>query len=151
MHQGYTLDILIFTMRLLVGGFFLLYRFRWFYEPSTATWFCPSRRAKLENAVEDCGFPPWTASYVAVLEVLCGLGLVTGFFTLGSAMILGVIMIYGQRCVVLPGVLKMRPVDTLDAMRCWLMWPEPLYLVMCIWIICAGPGRISLDYLFGRF
>lgn len=142
-----TLDLLLLAIRVLVGGFFLLYRFRWVYEPSEGTWFCPKRHAKLESALVDCGFSPAFAPVIAITEIAAALGLIFGLFTLVAAAGLGVIMAYGHRCVVFPGIKKMRPVDVLDVMRCWLMWPEPLYLIMCVWIVCAGAGRFSLDHI----
>lgn len=141
------LDLLLLSIRVLVGGFFLLYRFRWVYEPSNRTWFCPNRAAKLKGALADCGVNPGLASFVAVTEILAGLGLILGLCTMGSAVVLGIIMAYGHRCVVIPGIRKMQPVDILDTMRCWLMWPEPLYLIMCVWLLCTGPGRFSLDHI----
>lgn len=142
-----TLDLLLLGIRVLVGGFFLLYRFRWVYEPSNRTWFCPKRHEKLERALGDCGVNPQYAAIVAVAEIAAGLGLVLGFCTLLSAAILGIIMAYGHRCVVIPGIKKMLPVDKLDVMKCWLLWPEPLYLIMCVEIMFAGAGRFSLDHV----
>ena len=36
------------------------------------------------------------------------------------------------------------PLDWLDS---FLYFPEVLYILFFVWLICSGPGRFSIDYV----
>lgn len=143
--------------RLLLGGFFVLARFRFFYDPSKpeGTRFLNTiRHTSLTNKMAHCGFtkpsPYAYAWFVASVEVLAGFGVFFGLFTMLSALGLFLITLIGTRCTAYDKVVRQNPVDKIDVCSDYLWLAEPLYIGLSIAILLGGPGSYSLDaVIFG--
>lgn len=141
-------DTASLVIRVVMGAFFMLYRFRWFWDPSQPDpWFSHYRKERLASTLRECGYPPQLAPIVAVGEVLAGLGLILGLLTLPSALAIIVIMIFANKCTPRAEIRQMKPVDCVDWFACYLRLVEPLYLSMAFVVLMLGPGRYSLDHL----
>lgn len=85
--------------------------------------------------------PFLNALIAASIELIGGaclvLGLLTRFFSFQLAFVMVVAIATAQWSKV-HGVSE------------FLYLPETLLIVLCIWIILKGPGRISIDYYFAR-
>lgn len=147
-------DAALFLLRFTMGLFFVVYRFRWVWDPSDCTkqWCPPARRDRLIKRLEDCGYGyhPILAGSVAVIEILAGLGLMAGLLTIPSAVGIFVIMLFANCCTPREEIPLMRPVDKVDVVRCYLHLAEPLYAVMALSVVLMGPGRWSMDYVIWR-
>src|ERR1700692_124274 len=89
-------------------------------------------------------FPRQTAYFVAGVEFVCG-SLVTGGFLSSPAsvalMIDMIVAIITSAVSTIPKGLS--PVNWIDD---FLYLPEVLYVIFFIWLLCAGPGKFSVDY-----
>lgn len=135
------MDLALLLLRLTLGGFFVLARAR--------TLFYHDRILSLERKLGECGLGArrWLTWLVALVEVLAGLGLITGFLTRLSALGLAVVLIVAMRCVAREKIARQRPNDSWDVCTCCLWLVEPLYLIMALAIALAGGGALSLDAL----
>lgn len=144
-------DLGLLLIRVTTGAFFLIYRFRWVFDPSAVDkcWLSPTRHIRLRNRLCSCGYTdhPSLAAAVAVIEILGGLGLIFGLLSVLSALGLFIVLVFANLCTPKEEIPLMKPVDKVDYVRCYLHLAEPLYLAMAFLIIVAGPGKYSLDYL----
>lgn len=145
--------LVLFLARFLLGFFFVSYRFRWVYDPTPidGVRICsPFKRQSLIRKLQDCGFgcSPTLAAFVAIFEVLAGLGCIFGLFTSLSALGLLVVLIAATLCTAREKTLKQKPVDQIDVVNCYLWNPEPVYIVLAVVVLTFGPGWFSLDYLW---
>lgn len=143
-------DLAALLLRVVPGVFFLLFRFRWLYDPhETEPWFCPWRRQKLVTRLCSCGFgtSPTLAGMVALVEIAGGAALIVGFLTLPAALGILVVMGFANCCEPPEELRKMAPVDKVDWVAKFLLFCEPLYFVMMLCVLLLGPGRWSLDWL----
>ena len=148
------LDLSFLINRVIIGIFFVSYRFRWFYDPAQPPcdrWFSAFRRTKLRTRLCTCRYPVVMAPAVAVIEVLAGLALIVGLLTVPAAVGIVVIMIFANCCTPPEEIPAMNPVDKLDWLSCYLRLVEPLYLWMAVMVIMHGPGRYSLDYAIWEY
>jgi uncharacterized membrane protein YphA (DoxX/SURF4 family) len=140
-------------LRLLLGCFFILARFRFFYDPSKPIgerWFNAKRHESLRNKMMHCGFRRWpsgVACFVACVEVAAGLGVVFGLLTMLSAAGLLVLTLFATRCTAWTKVHEQNPVDTVDVCSAYLWRVEGLYIGIALMILFNGPGAYSLDAL----
>jgi uncharacterized membrane protein YphA (DoxX/SURF4 family) len=142
--------------RLLLGVFFILARFRFFYDPAKPVgerWFNRQRHDSLRNKMIHCGLTRWPyawACFVACVEVFAGLGVVFGLLSLLSAFGLLVITLVGTRCTAYQKVHEQNPVDKVDVCSAYLWRVEGLYIAFAVLVIFGGPGAYSLDaWLWG--
>jgi uncharacterized membrane protein YphA (DoxX/SURF4 family) len=142
--------------RLLLGVFFILARFRFFYDPSKAIgqrWFNKERHTSLTNKMIHCGLrhkPYAWACFVAFVEVFAGLGVLFGLLTMISAFGLLVITLVGTRCTAYAKVQEQHPVDSVDVCSAYLWRVEGLYIGFALLVLFGGPGAYSLDsWLWG--
>lgn len=148
-------DLATLLIRLTLGGFFVLARFRYFFDPSknNGIWLNVDRHTSLRNKMCHCGLnqhPGAAAWFAALVEVFAGLGVVFGLLTTLSAVGLLAITLVGTVCTAKAKVLEQHPVDKLDCVSCYLWRVEGLYIVFAVLIFLTGPGAISLDhYLLG--
>lgn len=148
-------DFVLFTNRLLLGAFFVLARFRFFYDPSKDTgtrWFNVARRCSLTHKMAYCGLknrPAMWAWVAAFVEVLAGTGVILGLLTIPSALGLLVLLLVATRCTAKTKVMEQNPVDKLDCVACYLWRVEGLYIGLALTVLIGGPGKYSLDYFFG--
>lgn len=145
-------DLALFLNRFLMGLFFVVYRFRWVFDPSLPVgqrWFSKQRRFRLINRLCTCGYSrnPVLSGTVAIVEILAGLGLMAGLLAVPSAIGILLVMIFANCCTPREEIPAMHPVDKIDVVACYLRLVEPLYLMMAVVVILVGPGKWSLDYL----
>lgn len=148
-------DLAALTVRIALGAFFVLARFRYFFDPSkeNGMFFNTDRRTSLRNKMCKCGYagsPSFFAWFTASVEVFAGLGVLFGLLTVVSAFGLAVITLCGTLCTAPIKVREQNPVDKLDCVSCYLWRVEGLYILFAIVVLLLGPGQISLDhYLLG--
>lgn len=143
-------DLVLVVLRLMLGGFFFLARFRFIFDPSRVSgqcWFPADREQSLRRKMCSCGWPAWLAKPVAWAEVLFGLLLVVGLFSSLSAVVLLVILIVASICVSAQKVLEQGPVDKLDCVACYLWRVEGLYIAIAAMLALNGGGAFSVDAL----
>ena len=95
-------------------------------------------------------FPRQTAYFVAGVEFVCGSLLAVGFLSSFACVALLIDMIVAILTTKLSAVPKgLSPLNWVDD---FLFFPEVLYVLFFIWLICSGPGKFSVDYwLAGKF
>jgi len=89
-------------------------------------------------------FPRQTAYFVAGVEFVCGALVAVGILSSPASMALLIDMVVAtltEAIYTLPKGLS--PLNWLDD---FLYLPEVLYVLFFIWLICAGPGKFSVDY-----
>ena len=89
-------------------------------------------------------FPHLMTYFVSGVEFVCGCLLAVGLLSsLASAALLGD-MLVAILTTKLPAMPKgLAPLNWLDG---FLYFPEVLYVLFFIWLICSGPGKFSVDY-----
>jgi putative oxidoreductase len=86
--------------------------------------------------------------FVSSVEFICGLLLIIGLLSSLCCIALTFDMIVALATVQLATIAKgLSFIDWLDD---FLYLPEVLYIIIFIWLICSGPGRVSVDYVVGR-
>jgi putative oxidoreductase len=89
-------------------------------------------------------FPRQTAYFVSGVEFVCGSLLAAGFLSSPASVALLIDMIVATLTSALSTLPKgLSPLSWLDD---FLYLPEVLYVLFFIWLICSGPGKISIDY-----
>jgi putative oxidoreductase len=89
-------------------------------------------------------FPHQLAYFVSGVEFVCGSLLAVGFLSSASCVALLIDMIVA----ILMSTLSTMPkgLSRLSWVDDFLYFPEVLYVLFFIWLICSGPGRFSVDY-----
>jgi len=89
-------------------------------------------------------FPRQTAYFVSGVEFVCGSLLTLGFISSAACVTLLIDMIVATLTNALSSMPKgLSPLNWLDD---FLYLPEVLYVLFFIWLICSGPGKLSVDY-----
>src|SRR5579859_3598673 len=89
-------------------------------------------------------FPRQTAYFVAGVEFVCGSLVAVGFLSSAACMALLIDMIVATMTEAISTLPKgLSPLSWLDD---FLYLPEVLYVIFFVWLLCAGPGRFSVDY-----
>jgi len=151
-YSPFGIDLALFCNRVLLGLFFVLARFRWFYSPDhpEAPWFNTIRHESLAHKMAYCGLRKYRycwACLVAAIEVLCGLGMIAGLLSFWCALGLLCILIRAAFCTAKEKTMRQNPVDRVDVVSCYLWTPEPVYTGLAIIALVAGPGAWSMDAL----
>ncbi len=89
-------------------------------------------------------FPDLNAIFVSTVEFVCGFLLVIGALTPLASVMLSCVMIMAIATSAMRNVKASCPVAWLAE---FLYLPEPLYLVILIWLFFSGPGWLSVDHL----
>ncbi len=89
-------------------------------------------------------FPRQTAYFVAGVEFICGSLVAVGLLSSPAAAVLLVDMMVA----ILTEAISTLPknLSALNWLDDFLYLPEVLYVLFFVWLVCAGPGRFSLDY-----
>jgi putative oxidoreductase len=89
-------------------------------------------------------FPHQLAYFVSGVEFVCGSLLTVGLLSSVSCMALLIDMVVA----ILMSTLSTMPkgLSRLSWVDDFLYFPEVLYVLFFIWLICSGPGRFSVDY-----
>ena len=89
-------------------------------------------------------FPHQTAYFVSGVEFVSGSLLTLGFLSSLASVALLIDMIVATLTSALSGMPEgLSPLNWLDD---FLYLPEVLYVLFYIWLLCSGPGKLSLDY-----
>lgn len=141
-------DLALLINRCLLGTFMVLYRFRWFYDPTQPDpWFSQFRKEKLEQRLCSCHYSTHFALCftVASIEVLGGLALIVGLLAIPAALGILVILLFATYCTAWENTEVQKPVDCVDVVSCYLRTIEPLYITLALGVVLLGPGRYSFD------
>jgi putative oxidoreductase len=89
-------------------------------------------------------FPKQTAYFVATVEFVCGSLVTVGLLSSAASVALSIDMIVA----ILTNTLSTLPkgLSALNWLDDVLYFPEALYVLFFIWLICSGPGKFSVDY-----
>ena len=89
-------------------------------------------------------FPRQTAYFVAGVEFVGGSLVTVGFLSSAACVALLIDMIVATLTSAISTLPKgLSPLSWLDD---FLYLPEVLYVLFFIWLICSGPGKLSVDY-----
>ena len=89
-------------------------------------------------------FPRQTAYFVAGVEFVCGALVAVGFLSSPACFALMIDMIVATLTSAVSTLPK--GLSHLSWLDDFLYLPEVLYVLFFIWLICSGPGKISVDY-----
>lgn len=145
--------LLPFLIRVTLGLFFFLARFRWLYDPSRPDqpWLNTARHKHFAERLCTCGYGmhPVLDDFVACVEILGGLGLVFGFLTQLSGLGLACVLTVATFCTAKDKVMAQGPVDWIDCVSDYLWRVEFMYLLLALYFAVYGAGPLSLDHLLG--
>ncbi len=89
-------------------------------------------------------FPHLMAYFVSGVEFVGGSLLTVGFLSSPACVVLLIDMIVATLTTAISTIPKaLSPLKWLDDL---LYLPEVLYVLFFIWLICSGPGKLSVDY-----
>jgi len=136
LHAWQWLGILI--ARLAVGLLFFL--------SGRGKLFVPERREQMRRTLIEAHvpFPDFNVLFVSTVEFVCGSLLILGALTPPVCALLAFVMIVAISTTAIHGTKASSPTEWLAA---FLYLPEPLYLVILIWLFFSGPGWLSVDNL----
>jgi putative oxidoreductase len=128
----------ILLVRVSIGLFFAI-------SGANKLFVAASRQTMYETLVKaKVPSPHLMAHFVSGVEFLGGSMLIVGFLSSVACVALLVDMLVAILTTKLSPTPKgLSVVDWLDD---FLYLPEVLYVLFFIWLICSGPGRISVDY-----
>src|SRR5436190_6275587 len=117
-----------------------------FFLSGRAKLFVPERREQMRQTLIEAHvpFPDLNTFFVSTAEFVCGFLLVIGALTQLASVILSCVMIMAIATSAIRNVKASCPVAWLAE---FLYLPEPLYLVILIWLFFSGPGWLSVDHL----
>jgi uncharacterized membrane protein YphA (DoxX/SURF4 family) len=142
-------DVASLLLRVLLGTFFILARFRWFYDPSRPDdpWFNALRHKHLRWKLCSCGYydHPLLVGFVACVEVSAGFAVVFGLLTMLATLGLLAVLLFATFCTAKEKVCEQKPVDCIDCVSCYLWRVEGVYITIAFALLAMGPGNLSLD------
>jgi len=92
-------------------------------------------------------FPELFAYLIPLIELLGGLFLIIGLFTTIVSFILFVILV---AALIVDQIASVTIHGGILILEHFLYLPEVLYALIFFWLFFAGPGKVSLDYYFGK-
>jgi putative oxidoreductase len=112
--------------------------------------FVASRTRKMYETLAGAGipFPHFMTYFVSSVEFISGCLLVIGFLSSLCCAALIIQMIVAITTVQLATIST--GLSFLDWLDDFLYLPETMYIIILIWLICSGPGRVSVDYWIAR-
>jgi len=110
----------------------------------------PSRTRQMYETLAGAGipFPHLMTYFVSSVEFISGCLLVIGLLTSLCCAALIIQMIVAITTVQLATIPK--GLSFLNWLDDFLYLPEPMYIIILIWLICSGPGKISIDDRIAR-
>src|ERR1700692_2305274 len=143
-------DLGLLVLRVMLGVFFVLARFRWLYDPSRplSPWLNAGRHEHLRNKLCYCGYGshPLLVAFVAVTEISAGCAIIVGLLTELALMGLMSVLLFATWCTAKEKVCAQNPVDKVDYVSCYLWRVEGVYIAICGVLLLNGPGLYSLDH-----
>jgi len=130
-------EFAILLARVSLGGFFAI--------SGGNKLFVASRTRQMYETLAGAGipFPHFMTYFVSSVEFISGCLLVIGLLTTVSCAALIIQMIVAITTVQIAMIPKgLSFLNWLDEL---LYLPETMYIVILIWLICSGPGRLSVD------
>jgi len=112
--------------------------------------FVASRTRQMYETLAGAGipFPHFMTYFVSSVEFISGCLLIIGLLSSLCCVALIIQMIVAITTVQLATIPKgLTFLDWLDDL---LYLPESMYIIIMIWLICSGPGRVSVDYRIAR-
>ena len=112
--------------------------------------FVTSRTRQMYETLAGAGipFPHFMTSFVSSVEFISGCLLIIGLLSslCCAAVIIQMIVAVTtvQFATIPPGL------SFLDWLDDFFYLPETMYIIILIWLICSGPGRVSFDYRIAR-
>jgi putative oxidoreductase len=108
--------------------------------------FVPERREQMRQTLSEAHvpFPDLDAVFVATVEFVCGFLLILGALTPLVCALLASVMIVA---IVTSAIRNIKASCPLAWLAAFLYLPEPLYLLVLIWLFLSGPGWLSVDHL----
>jgi putative oxidoreductase len=89
-------------------------------------------------------YPRLTAYFVSGVEFVGGALVTVGLLSSPACAVLLIDMLVATLMTKISDVPK--GLSTLNWVDDFLYFPEVLYILFFIWLICSGPGKISVDY-----
>lgn len=132
-----------------VGAFFVLARFRFFYDPSKpkgTRWLNADRNASLTAKMAHCGLtrgPKFWAWVTSCVEVFGGLALITGVGRWVAAPAILFLLIIATKCTAKAKVCEQHPVDCVDVVCAYLWRVEGLYILMTALVVWYETGPVA--------
>ena len=113
--------------------------------------FIPEKHTDLIQLMTDIGIPlpEFMALFLGSVEFFGGLLLMVGLFTTFCAIALTIAMIVAIATVEIEHVIP-KGIGPLDWMSWFLYLPQVLYIILFVWLMTTGPGKLSLDYLLAN-
>jgi putative oxidoreductase len=110
----------------------------------------PSRTRQMYETLAGAGipFPHLMTYFVSSVEFISGCLLVIGLLTSLCCAALIIQMIVAITTVQLATIPK--GLSFLNWLDDFLYLPETMYIIILIWLICSGPGKISIDDRIAR-
>jgi putative oxidoreductase len=121
-----------------------------FFLSGRAKLFVPERREQMRQTLIEAHvpFPDFNAAFVSTVEFVCGLLLVLGAVTPLACAMLACVMVLAIETTAIRNIKASSPTDWLAA---FLYLPEPLYLVILIWLYSSqDPDGLALISCFWR-
>ena len=108
--------------------------------------FVPERREQMRQTLVEAHvpFPDFNAVFVSTVEFVCGLLLILGALTPLVCALLACLMVVAIATTAIRNIKASSPAEWLAA---FLYLPEPLYLVILIWLFFSGSGWLGVDNL----
>ena len=112
--------------------------------------FVASRTRQMYETLAGAGipFPHFMTYFVSSVEFVSGCLLVIGLLSTVCCAALIIQMIVAIATVQLATISK--ELSFLDWLDDFLYLPETMYIIILTWLICSGPGRVSVDYRIAR-
>lgn len=137
----------------IVGLFFVLARFRFFFDPSKpagARFFNKQRYDSLHSKIASCGWTKGTTFwtwYTAIVEVGAGLGLMFNIARPLSGLLMMGILLVATCCTCRTKVCEQKPVDKADVICAYLWRVEGLYIAMLAVVLWNDLGPFCQEIL----
>jgi putative oxidoreductase len=108
--------------------------------------FVSERREQMRQTLIEAHvpFPNLNALFVSTVEFVCGFLLIVGALTPLASVMLACVMIVA---IATSAIRNIKAASPLAWLAEFLYLPEPLYLVILIWLFFSGPGWFSVDHL----
>lgn len=131
----------ILIARIVLGIFFILSGFFKIFDSK--------QHETLLRTLKDAGIPlpEFNAYFVPLVELLGGVCILIGLLTSLASLVLFVLMIVALISDRIASVAAHGGIKTLEN---FLYLPEVLYAAMFLWLFFAGPGKISIDFAYGK-
>ena len=95
-------------------------------------------------------FPDFMALFLASVEFFGGLFLMVGFLSTLCAIALTIAMIVAIVTVEIDAVIP-KGIGFLDWMSWFLYLPQVMYVILFVWLMITGPGKLSIDHYLAKW